>query len=298
MSFFEDRKIATKIMMLLGLLGLFILATVVFTASRMQRIDDLYSALLTKDAKGVVLVGRLNTRLLDTGRLMYMMIAESDQEKMRTIDREITATTEKFREFAGGAKILLPRRAAEIDEMAKTFDALVKAMQDVRERALANDNDAANLMMSERFIPVLTTLRTSVNSLVEGTLGNLEQVSSEATAQTTSTIRATYLFVCTGLALVLLLANFASRRYLSKPIVAMGEVMGRLADRDYTVEIHGASRRDEVGVMAKAVQVFKEGMMRADEAAAQQERDRQEREQRARKIEAMTREFDGAVSAI
>ena len=44
---------------------------------------------------------------------------------------------------------------------------------------------------------------------------------------------------------------------ISTPIVRITEVMRRLADQDTTVQIAGIGRRDEVGAMADAVQVFK-----------------------------------------
>lgn len=53
---------------------------------------------------------------------------------------------------------------------------------------------------------------------------------------------------------------------LSRPIVAMTEVMGRLATRDLKVEIPSPDRRDEIGEMAKALLVFKENVVKRMQA--------------------------------
>ncbi len=46
-------------------------------------------------------------------------------------------------------------------------------------------------------------------------------------------------------------------RQIARPLGRLTQTMGRLADRDWSAEIEGGHRRDEVGAMAKAVQVFK-----------------------------------------
>jgi HAMP domain-containing protein len=297
MSFFENLKISSKIMTLLGLLGLFVVATLIFTASRMHHIDDTYSVLLAKDAKGPVMVIRLNTRLIDTGRLMYMIIAENEIPKMRAIDKELAGTIEKIREYSQVAKALLSG-TTNIDVVLAPFESLIKTTEDIRTAALAGDKAAAMQMMGTRFEPGLAALRKSLNILTDATLANLEKASGEATVETEATIELTYIATAVGLVFVLALAVVLTRRYLSRPIVELGEIMRRLAEHDYTVVVHGTARKDEVGSMAQAVQVFKDGMIRAEEASAIQDRERQEREQRTQRIEVMTRDFDASVLSI
>ncbi|WP_052657413.1 methyl-accepting chemotaxis protein [Thalassospira sp. HJ] len=56
---------------------------------------------------------------------------------------------------------------------------------------------------------------------------------------------------------------------LSRPIVAITGIMRKLADHDLTVDIPGQTRKDEIGQMAKAVQVFKTNALRNDELEAE-----------------------------
>ena len=80
---------------------------------------------------------------------------------------------------------------------------------------------------------------------------------------------------------------------IANPIGLMTEAMGRLAKRDLEVDIPGTERTDEVGDMAGAVQVFKENMIKADEMAAEQKKDREAGEKRAQRIEDLNQGFDG-----
>jgi methyl-accepting chemotaxis protein len=65
-------------------------------------------------------------------------------------------------------------------------------------------------------------------------------------------------------------------RQVSGPVIVMTGAMTQLATGDKTVAIHGADRGDEIGAMARAVQVFKDNAIRMDEL--QLEREEMERQ--------------------
>lgn len=85
---------------------------------------------------------------------------------------------------------------------------------------------------------------------------------------------------------------------ISRPIAAITKSMRVLADGDKSVDIPGQDHGDEVGDMAKAVLIFKENMIKADELAERELLEAKSREERGRKIEAMTSEFDTGVGEL
>src|SRR3546814_4866760 len=60
-------------------------------------------------------------------------------------------------------------------------------------------------------------------------------------------------------------------RGISKPVVAMTAAMDRLAKGDKATEVPAQGRKDEIGRMAAAVQVFKENAIEMDRLQAEQE---------------------------
>jgi len=85
---------------------------------------------------------------------------------------------------------------------------------------------------------------------------------------------------------------------ICRPIDEMQGIMGRLADQDFSVEVSGCARRDEIGGMARAVEVFKRNGI---ERKAMQERERAEiaqREDRARRRDSATASFNREVAGI
>src|SRR5690606_1669900 len=86
-----------------------------------------------------------------------------------------------------------------------------------------------------------------------------------------------------ALILCLLLGAWISMFKISRPLGNIAKCMDQLAGGDLAVEIEGQQRKDEVGAMAKAVQVFKDNAvaLKASEEAAEAQR-RAAEEERAR----------------
>ncbi|WP_299436120.1 methyl-accepting chemotaxis protein [uncultured Rhodospira sp.] len=104
------------------------------------------------------------------------------------------------------------------------------------------------------------------------------------------------------LSVVAVLIGFAAAWILSagiaRPIRAMTGAMGRLANKDYAVEIPAQDHGDEVGDMAKAVRTFKDGMEQADRLAAQEQEAARRRDARAERIESLNAQFDQGVGTV
>ncbi|WP_257167366.1 methyl-accepting chemotaxis protein [Bradyrhizobium sp. SRS-191] len=86
---------------------------------------------------------------------------------------------------------------------------------------------------------------------------------------------------------------------VSRPIAAMTEVMRRLAGGDMTAQIPGAERKDEIGKMAGAVQVFKDNAIETERLRAEQaEAEKLAAERRKREMNELANNFEGAVGQI
>jgi methyl-accepting chemotaxis protein len=81
-----------------------------------------------------------------------------------------------------------------------------------------------------------------------------------------------------------------------RPVRGLADTMVSLADQNLGVVIPASDRRDEVGLMAKAVATFKEKMTLADRIAADQRKEQEARNTRIKKREALTDKF-GASAA-
>jgi methyl-accepting chemotaxis protein len=94
-----------------------------------------------------------------------------------------------------------------------------------------------------------------------------------------------------GLTLGLVIAFFIARGIL-RPLMGMTTAMARLAAGDHAVEIPARGDTDEIGDMARAVEVFKQNGIETVRLAAEQEAERTAKEQRTARIDALTRDFE------
>jgi methyl-accepting chemotaxis protein len=88
---------------------------------------------------------------------------------------------------------------------------------------------------------------------------------------TTGDVRATVLITAGAAMLIGLVLAWAVGRGISRPVRRMTEAMKRLAGGDTTAPVPDTGRKDEIGEMAAAVQVFKDNMIEAEHLRAQQE---------------------------
>jgi methyl-accepting chemotaxis protein len=86
---------------------------------------------------------------------------------------------------------------------------------------------------------------------------------------------------------------------IANPLIAMTGVMRKLAGGDMNVQIPSAGRRDEVGQMASAVQVFKENMVETERLRDEQEAQTQRAEQdRRQSVQDLANGFEARVGTI
>ena len=105
------------------------------------------------------------------------------------------------------------------------------------------------------------------------------------------------IFVAIAAVVLCALIGFLIRHFLS-PLATMEEAMHRLAENDLDVAIPATGRKDEVGRMARAMVVFKNHMIRAEQLTADQRREYEARETRARAVSASIRAFEHTIQTV
>ena len=73
-----------------------------------------------------------------------------------------------------------------------------------------------------------------------------------------------------------LIVGFVLARGITRPITGMTEAMRALSRGDLSIAIPGRDKRDEIGTMAEALEVFRNGMMEAEELRKAQETQKQQ----------------------
>jgi methyl-accepting chemotaxis protein len=82
---------------------------------------------------------------------------------------------------------------------------------------------------------------------------------------------------------------------VSRPLTSMVGLVNRLANGDLTIEIRDTARRDEIGMLARSLQVFKDNALKTCALEADQRAERERKERRQKAVEAYIANFDRTV---
>ncbi|HEY0184509.1 MAG TPA: MCP four helix bundle domain-containing protein, partial [Rhodopila sp.] len=93
-------------------------------------------------------------------------------------------------------------------------------------------------------------------------------------------------------------AGLALSRGVAAPIRLIATAVDRLASGDLQVTVVGVDRKDEVGLLARALEVFKRNGIEAKRLSAEREAAQAARERRQDAMDQHTKEFGGAITGI
>jgi len=179
--------------------------------------------------------------------------------------------------------------------VARSVSSLVAAVTQTSKQvlpALADPGKAADAHAATRpLLDALIAVGTADAGEVEHLLN--ERISGLSAAEMTNAAVASMLFL-----MAVLYAFAVVQRGAIDPLRGLTSSMLRLAEHDVTVEIGGLSRNDEVGSMARAVQVFRDNMIEADALTAARAGEQELRERRRAAMEQHTQDFGTSISGV
>jgi methyl-accepting chemotaxis protein len=208
-----------------------------------------------------------------------------------------------FRSAWDKAKALMadnPAQQRRLDEIKKDSDAWFEGVAQ-KEISLVKSGQveaARQLAASGVGKKSMDGLRAVVKEVTDAESSLL----SARTSLTSDALSSTYLAIivgCIGLVVFVVLGLFAVNLSLTRPMVQMTDAMGRLANGNLTIEILNVDRRDEIGEVAKAVQVFKDNAIRVQQLEAEQKNaEAHAAAQRKADMDELAGEFEAAVGKI
>ncbi len=238
------------------------------------------------DAYAVDVVG--SAHQLHLGRLGWDAAELELRDAMKAVDDHWSAYSMTY---------MVPDEKALAD---KVTEAMSKSEQAISEyQIIVSNKDSAALasFVTERLYPAVDPIEKPLRELINLQIHVAEQ-------EFTAAEDARYASIITMLgigAVSLAVVAFAGWTVLggvTRPIAAIQNAMLRLAGQDLGTTIPGIGRKDEIGAMAAAVQVFKENGIERQRLEAEQAELRAARERRAALIEQLINGFDSDVSMV
>jgi methyl-accepting chemotaxis protein len=296
---FSNMKILYKILTCFLLLSVVVGGGLWYATSKMFAIDHLYSNVLEKDVQGMKAGMRANQRTFNFGRLSWRIVAETELADMQKTSQEISANYKEFADNIAAAKNMLPAYVADFDQAARMFDKIMTVSYPPIEKAtMANNNEEA-LRLSKAMVNETRALRDHMTAITAKLDTDIAARSDAATAEVVSTVRLTVATVGSAFLAVLALAFAIVQFGVVRPIDRLKAVMEAFATGDFKAAVPGADRGDEIGGMARTVQVFKTNGLEVERLKNEQQAiEQRAAEQRKAEMGRIANDFERAVGEI
>jgi len=271
---FDNLSIGLKVLICLGVM---VAAMAGIAGMGVQALATLYQATEEMELAGTeaVLGARLNQNVIALNRAEFRLAADPAEmtdvrkviaEQRAQLEERLTAV-EKTADTEQKAMLLAARSQydaylRELDQTLSTVEAnagkvsLSEAQEAIKKSALESRAAA-------------TELQARVRDYVDFTDAKSKRFADLAETTYASTRTLLIVVALVGLIAGTALGWLVSRYGIVQPIKTLVACMRRLAGGDLAVEVFGLKRGDEVGKMAQAVQVFKDGMIRNRELEAE-----------------------------
>jgi methyl-accepting chemotaxis protein len=295
----KNTPIAGKVLFILAALGAFSLIIAAYASAQIWKIDTNYSALMDHQMTAAIDVKSGNRDLQNVRASIAQLMITSTDDGDRAAKLEMD---DNYRAFEGSLDKAIaadPSDASDLQALkARGIQIVEQDCANAIRLGAAATTSTAMLASQQAFLtecaPKFPPLAADVAKKAEGMVADVNKADDALTETTKATIGTTVAIALGGLALVMIGAFIAIRAWIGAPLNALSAVMGRLAGGDFTAAVSATDRRDEVGAMAKAVQVFKDNGLKAksleieaaeSRAAAEAERGRADSDRRKTEAE-------------
>jgi methyl-accepting chemotaxis protein len=303
MSWLDNLKIVVKIGLIVALLGVVMIGETLFATSRMRAMDDANTDLVTRVDKYTTLATRAS-------RLAEAYISGAFQLAVETTDegnaKYLAQTKDSKKAYqARMAEVVkhLPEEASAINPVLAGFEKAFAVCDPAIEYAAKTSTPEENMKAAARLkaecVPLVEAALGAQTKLVDDLLAHSQKRSDVMTAEADSSIRVVLISAGAGLLLSLFAAMWIGIKGMSQPIARLKAVMEILARNDFSAEVAGKERRDEIGEMARSVEVFKSNGLEVERLKGEQQAtERLAAERRRSDMMKLAAGFEAAVGEI
>jgi methyl-accepting chemotaxis protein len=291
----KNLPIVGKILTVLGVFGVFVIAVAFYATHQMQGITSGFERVARTTTAGAESMSVAN-RELEQARAAVeeLLISTTDAENQAAI-AELKQATAAFDTEITNVAALVPDQASALQALQARADTLLNTTC-ARSVALgmSANTDALDVAAQAEFLkncgPSFPQLTADVTAERVVLSSEAQQNREAIRANASNAVTLTFVLILVGLVAIMLGGFFAVRAWIVAPVKGLQGIMDRLSSGDLQAKVTGADRRDEIGGMARAVQVFKdagiekqrlEAEAEAQRVAAEQERQRTEAERAA-----------------
>jgi methyl-accepting chemotaxis protein len=291
--------IADKAVLLIAALGLLSVAANALCLQRFHALEQLNAELTEQVAPARLALAEAKTGLESFGLDVYKAYAAADA------DAEKKAAEQADNDYAATKKALNnvatydPATRDDVAGIAGKLDVAEGVAGGLKEALHSGDRALAQRVVDLKFDQARGDAAAQLNHLIDGLGGEAQRTEAEVAERSAAMYRTTVGIVAAGTVIALLGALLFSYIFLAMPLQRIVQVMSRMAEGDLDIPVHGGRRRDEIGAMARAVEVFRDNTLALRKAVAAHMAEREQAQaEKASALAAVGSAFESGILAI
>jgi methyl-accepting chemotaxis protein len=271
----QNRRIVFKLLAIVCLLTAFGIGGIGLSLNRMSEADNAYSELLSLDAKAGLFSARANRLAVSYQTHAYQAAMSETSEKVAGNLAQVKEDKAQYLELNRQIADLVPQAVELFRGAAEATTRVFAACDPLINQLATEQTPAGRYRIGMRIAAECTEMAENARVLQTKSSDELmkrsDARSGELTARMHDTISLVTILSVAGLLGTLGITFAIGVTGLVRPLSRLNLVMQRLAKGDLTAEIPGTGRGDEVGAMARTVEVFKSNAMEAERLRAENE---------------------------
>lgn len=297
---FNNVPILGKILILLGALGLVAVGAALFAGQQIRQVSGDYGDALSGPAPANVALSRAGRHLVWSSRSIMQVILEDSPDAIATAREDIRKGRERFEAEVSTVIRLTPANKAEVEAIHRQYVLAYEGVcAQVVDLAVAGQKAEATALMNSQCEAELLSATDKMGAIIERQIEANDALVDTLRQKAESAANLTIMAVLGGLVIVMALSVWATRQGIVSPIRKLSEVMNDLNNGRLSVTIDGQGRRDELGAMARATEVFRKGLEETERLRADASRTEAENLQRIQdEREAIARRFNETMGAL
>jgi methyl-accepting chemotaxis protein len=303
MTLLDNFKITFKVNLIVALMAIVTVGIVIFATNRMRAADDANTDIVTRVDKSTVMAARAARLVENYLSSAFQLASETTNEGNAKYLAQTTISKVGYEAIMAAILKDLPEKTTAIQSIIVNFQKAFTACDPGIQYAASTSTPEENLKAATRLkagcvSPIETAIQAQAK-LVDDLIAGSARTSDDLTEAANSAIRMVWIAALAGLLAGLAAALWVGIKGLSKPIGQLKVVMEAFARNDLKADVPGIKRRDELGEMARTVEVFKKNALEVERLKdEQQAMEKRTAEQRKADMTKMADDFETAVSEI
>lgn len=248
-------------------------------------------------SQNVFKLGELEIALVSSERTIRNFMLSGDRSLVKNIEDESEKVNTIFNTLESKANNVFLSDLKDIHNIFNVWQSEIVAKQ-IDLMGNANTLEQARMMVVAGFGEKYTS---EIYEKLDGVISQYQVFEKESIEALNKSEKTALISTISGNVVAIFIAIFSAimlSKTIARPIKNMTSLMTTLADGNHNINIPDRDRKDEIGDMASAVEIFRENMIKNEEMAAKEKEEQALRVERAERLVQITSDFDKSIADV